>query len=247
MIIEHIDTDSWDDLVFLINDTFVSYPDYIFRGQAQDDWKIESALTRLLRESELVRDLDEFYKIHLSNFKLKSRGLGLHLKEMSDDEIWAIGQHHGLATPLIDWTNSPFVAVFFALIGKSKSETGKRTLWAFNLPDLANFKDDKLVTLIEPLDDNRRLVSQKGLFLKLPINNDFENIIADQPNQDWISLYKITFPDSIINKALLALNLMNINYSSLYPDFQGAGLACNHTLRLYNYIYDLREIEENEK
>ncbi|MEN9908057.1 MAG: hypothetical protein RLZZ540_1206 [Bacteroidota bacterium] len=248
MQIEYREVDTWDELMNYINDSFISYPDYIFRGQCQDNWKIESSLTRLLRESELDRDFDVFYNQQLSNFKLKSRGLGLDLKKMNDDEIWAIGQHYGLATPLIDWTTSPYIAVFFAIIGAAISETGKRVIWAFNLPDLNNFKteDRNLISLIEPLDDNRRLINQRGLFLKLPIDDDFENIISNQPEQDWISLFKITFPDSIIKTAILGLDLMNINFSSIFPDLYGAGLACNYNLKLYNHIYDLREEEDKD-
>jgi len=241
--IENLSVDTWDELVLNINDMFVSYPDYIFRGQSQEDWKIESSLTRLLRESELVRDFETFYKIHLSNFKLKLRGHGFDLKNMNDDEIWSIGQHHGLATPLIDWTSSPFVAGFFALTGKPKSQNSKRALWAFNLLDLERFrkKDKKLITRVEPLENNKRLLSQNGLFLKLPLNSDFESVIDKQPKQKWVSLYKITFPDEIIEQGIAALNLMNINYSSLYPDLQGACLSCNQVLRQYNYITDLQD------
>lgn len=119
----------------------------------------------------------------------------------------------------------------------------RRALWAFNLPDLEKFrkKDKQLVTRVEPLENNKRLLSQNGLFLKLPINSDFESVIKKQPKQKWISFYKITFPDEIIEQGIAALNLMNINYSSLYPDLQGAGLSCNQVLRQYNYITDLQD------
>jgi FRG domain len=246
LVIEKLSIDTWDELVLTINDMFISYPDYIFRGQSQDNWKIESSMTRLLRDSELVRDFDAFYQIHLSNFKLKLRGHGFDLKNMNDDEIWAIGQHYGLATPLVDWTISPYVAIFFAITGKAKSVKGKRSLWAFNLTDLEKFKkkDKQLITRVEPFENNQRLFSQNGLFLKLPLNSDFESIVARQPKRKWVSLYKITFPDKIIEQALVALNLMNINYSSLYPDLQGASLNCNQVLKLYNYITDLQD--ENE-
>jgi len=225
---------------------FIAYPDYVFRGQSEESWKIESSLTRLLRESELVRDLDTFYQIQLSNFKLKLRGNGFDLKNMSDDEVWAIGQHYGLATPLVDWTTSPYVAIFFAMVGKPQTQEGKRALWAFNLIDLEKFrkKDRQLITKVEPYENNRRLFSQNGLFLKLPINSDFESIIAGQPKRKWVSLYKITFPDKIIEQALVALNLMNINFSSLFPDLQGASLSCNQVLKLYNYITDLQQNDE---
>jgi len=243
MEINNLSVDSWDELVLKVNDMFIAYPDYIFRGQSQDNWKIESSMTRLFRDSGLVRDFDEFYQIHLSNFKLKLRGQGYDLKNMNDDEVWAIGQHYGLATPLVDWTFSPYVAIFFALTGKAKSPKGKRALWAFNLPDLEGFrkKDKHLITRIEPFENNKRLFNQNGLFLKLPLNSDFENVVLKQPKRKWVSIFKITFPDKIIEQALVALNLMNINYSTLYPDLQGASLNCNQVLKTYNYISDLQD------
>jgi hypothetical protein len=39
-----------------------------------------------------------------------------------DIEHWAIGQHHKLKTPLMDWTASPYVAAYFALREKRNTE-----------------------------------------------------------------------------------------------------------------------------
>jgi hypothetical protein len=59
---------------------------------------------------------DNFARKQLKNFRLSIRGRvdnGI-LSDTNDEELWAIGQHHGLATPLLDWSLAPYVALFFA-------------------------------------------------------------------------------------------------------------------------------------
>ncbi|APO47572.1 hypothetical protein BS614_28375 [Paenibacillus xylanexedens] len=67
------------------------------------DWKLESTLSRVVNPLPATTNLDEILDKHLNNFKSFSRGRrGSNPPlDIVDDEWWALGQRHGLATPLL--------------------------------------------------------------------------------------------------------------------------------------------------
>ncbi len=240
--------DRWFDLTLRIDEYFTHYPDYIFRGQADAEWKLEPTLTRAIRKFyPTIPNRKALSNDILVNFKKNIRGrCAIDLRVSNDDEIWALGQHFGLYTPLLDWTRSPYSAIFFALLGECNS--GKRAIWAlleqdvddFYPPDSKVVKSDR-VRVIEPMTHhNLRLVSQRGLFLYVPPTDSVEERVSKLANTEHVTMYKFTFPDEIKEDALAALNLRNINSASLFPDIQGSALQSNYEFESFVHLEKMR-------
>jgi hypothetical protein len=237
---------TWLSLSNYINNYFPSYNNYRFRGHSEASWRLESTLTRSLRNRD-ESDLSKVVEDHILGFKRTLRGrCRFDLEKIDQDELFAIGQHYGLYTPLLDFSSSPYVGLFFALAGESV--TGKRCLWAVieGLPnniiniDLS-YKSD--LGFIMPLsNDNPRLVSQQGLFLKLPIGKSLEQVIESVDiNAKGVLIQKMIFPDTLKQEILIALNIMNINYLTLFPDLYGSSLHTNYLLDINPFILMKRQ------
>jgi hypothetical protein len=107
---------------------------FIFRGQRVSDWKLETTLDRLHSKLDKRIDVNSTYDYLLEKFAKSIRGRTEISKDIVEnkDELWALGQHYGLATPLLDWTYSIYVSVFFAFENPEPSTTGFRTIWALH-------------------------------------------------------------------------------------------------------------------
>lgn len=123
----------WQYFVTYINAKMLDY-NYIWRGHRRDDWVLESTLGRLLKKKSTLGSVN-LVSAHqqLEQFKEASQGRrGRNPPIPADDnEWWALGQHHGLATPLLDWTASPFAAAFFAFESE-ESGTTYRAVYALH-------------------------------------------------------------------------------------------------------------------
>jgi hypothetical protein len=235
-IIEIVSVKNWVDLHLKIDDYFTHYDAYIFRGQANCEWRLESSLTRAIRESypeaSTPEQMQQLAAQHLSAYKRNIRGrCSLDINSAGKDRLWALGQHFGLHTPLLDWTRSPYVGLFFSLFGPCTS--GKRALWALFEFDLDSDVESKGLRVVHPLShENQRLVSQNGLFLDVPVGQSADEIIATGEDMDYVTMYKFEFPDAIRSDVLAALNNMNINHASLFPDISGSSLYTNFQLEI---------------
>ena len=243
---------SWKYFSNYINDIYLDYNHYIWRGQKREDWKLEPSLDRIFKNKDKKKTAAGITREHhLSNFQYATRGRrGFNPPELSENEWWALGQHQGLQTPFLDWTSSPYVAAYFAFAEDGKDITPRRAIWAMFRPsiDAKNIILKKnhhgsdrppIIEIVSPLSgDNSRLVNQAGLFTRAPDNVDIEtwfidNFKEDKPNV--LRLVKITVPDHDRDIALRSLNRMNINHLTLFPDLYGASKYCNLSLVTKSY------------
>jgi len=121
---------TWSEFSEFICEKMLDYQYFIWRGQRDEKWKLEPTLDRILNLINKKKS-DKIRKAHLDKFILSCRSRrGNNPPYLNDKENnwWALGQHYGLATPLLDWTKSPFVAAFFAF---EKEDNINRLFTAF--------------------------------------------------------------------------------------------------------------------
>lgn len=218
---------------------------FVFRGHAQSDWRLETSLDRLIRRiNPILIDLESTYDYQLGLFVKSIRGRTSATKDVSlnKDELWALGQHYGLATPLLDWTKSLYVSLFFAFVDPTPSPNGFRAVWALHRDGVIGAmttynlerKYNQQFSFIDPLTDhNTRLISQAGAFTRQPLNFDIPGWVQNQFHGDKAPyLFKIDVPDAERLRILRHLRQMNIHSGTLFPDLVGASLECNETLEI---------------
>lgn len=241
--VRHLTLASWSQFNQVI-EALLEHTQYVFRGQGRNDWLLEPTLTRLIKRDP---DTQSARKAHLTRFRYAVRGRRgpRPAKVVKENELWAIGQHNGLATPLLDWTSSPYVALFFAFADPHQNDaTDTRVVWMLNerrvraLCIELRTKDatDEIIAFYRPLsDENYRLVSQAGLFTSTPGMFDIETWMHVKKVTTGVHLVRVEIPNGDRNSCLTALNRMNINHASLFPDINGAALFANMALGIKHY------------
>lgn len=223
---------------FIHERKLLDFKTYVYRGQRSDSWLLEPSINRLLDNSLSEKQYKQRIADHLNEFKFSIRGRFSDLNEIieNENELWALGQHHGLKTPLLDFTYSPYVAAYFAFIDKEKLSE-YRVIWAASQYTTNHQVGDELEIFRPTSGYNPRLISQSGLFVKFNTQKDMDKVIKEtkQHRDTEIQLYKIRIPNKDRILCLRFLNRMNINHNTLFPDIYGSSIYCNTHLEIEKY------------
>jgi len=206
---------------------------FIYRGQPNSDWEVESAAVRRIRKS-FTDDailLDTYIRYHkrlIDIAKLKGYNFQGN-KKLNDLELIAELQHYSAATCLIDFSRNPLIALWFACSNKFDKNGA---VYVLNISNSKKFSqisyeqiekhaiEDFLTGNInwywEPSEINQRIPRQHSVFVFGPLSLDkkrFTTITIDKDRKL-----------SILNDLD---RIYNINQATLFSDLPGFAKANN--------------------
>ena len=118
---------------------------FLFRGQSDKAWSLCPSFTRILNQTGGYGFLlAPFEAVVMKKFMAMARQ---HIPENlipADEDLvgwWQLMQHYRAPTRLLDWTNSPYVAAYFA-VTENLAKDG--TIWAVNYSCLEKAVDAEL-------------------------------------------------------------------------------------------------------
>jgi len=148
----------------------------VWRGQARTDWRVDSGLGRAVPDGAAMADWEQHERAMLD----QARRVGAdNAQHQGDLELLARLRHHGAATRLIDFTQDPMVALWFACTDDDYPETDDhdgvlavldrgsveelRDPWKFRYDNIGDGGETVHLATLTGLDP--RITAQRGLFV----------------------------------------------------------------------------------
>ena len=182
------------------------------RSFSSKDWSLPSLLP-------IFKSLDEFWKAH-AHF-----------------EALIYLRHYGAPSPLLDWSQSPYVAAYFAF---SEASTASHvSIYCYRDSGKDYWNGEAVIKYVDPVVSkaDRRHYAQQSCYTVCMKDVDVDGCgsgvaWSSHEEADDSGLTKYILPYSIRREALKQLQLMNINAFTLYGSEEGLvrHLAIKHLI-----------------
>jgi len=220
---------------------------HIFRGHANSTWELESTLERLIGGVWDNAMVDKFEVFSLQKFQSKYHLYDHENIEPESKLAWlSLMQHYGVPTRLLDFTESPFVAIYFAIEFYDPKSKNDLAIFSLNYTELMK----KSVECIRKEDvsfcETPQSISLKQdvVFTESIEPFEYDIVWVTEPNQLNIRLDRQS--GSFLLSGNKGVKINDILNSSIYSEcnFTKYILPCS----LYEQLYALlRKMNINSK
>jgi len=256
---------SYKDAIHKLKEVMALKKNIIFRGQKDSDWRLQSTFLRLSTEKNWDSQQREIYLNKLlMGFKNEAIRQNLITDngftengQLDELKLLIYAQHYGLPTNLLDWTWSPYVALFFAFNGNSKERIankraavwcfdwnefrkgairlGKRALGKDKIKDeiaLKHFNTERTLAItleIDQVPGNVRFLRQRGVFTR-GIYEIYDK--TTESLNDYIKRHEDVFHENTLVKITVDTN----DQSEAIEDLRMMGLDAAYLMANLDYV-----------
>jgi hypothetical protein len=201
--------------------------DIVFRGQA-GDFPLMPKLSRLKAKNDIL----EAEQKMLQEFKRSNPLLIQPHGAMDDWDYLTLGQHFGLPTRLLDWTDNALTALWFAVsshVEGYEKEPLSGIVWMLptaeddfvtDMGDLHPF-EVPATKIFRPRLIKQRINNQSGVFSIHSSNDILDKRLLNDNSRYHKKLLKIKIPPEKIPDLQKDLNTLGVNAFSIFPELEG--------------------------